>query len=372
MKPFCKLADPARYRACLWDLCKSAQARVYWCNYFCEHAPRILATAIESAIARGEPRDAVEQRAKTCLEQIVSRVRHFQKSHAQFEAVTILTFDQWRDGSFREHGFHDCFIDRKESENELMLPLLRPLIEELDALDEPQRLRAVIEGVFAGNIFDLGAHATAHRFMGGDSPDFHHVRETLPARPWRVDDYDLLEKTWLSQTYRKAVLFIDNAGSDFLLGAMPLAHWLAQRGTRVVIAANEKPTLNDMTIHDVRKWWPRIVDAVPSFGRLPLEFVSTGTAEPLINLARVSDELNDASADADLVIMEGMGRGVQTNYDANFTCDVLNIAMLKDTLVAQSFAGHLFDVVCRFRPARPLPHPHSTSLPLKAAVNAID
>lgn len=352
MKPFCKLADPQHYIACPWDLCNDAEARHYWSNYFIEHAPRIIAPGIEAAIARGESCQSVQARAEKCLQIIIARQRDFQQTFGEMSCVTLLTFDDWRDSCFREHGFIDCFIDRKNSENELMLPLLPALCAEHDALDEPHRLRAVIEGVFAGNIFDLGAHATAKAFIGGASPDFHHVRATLPKRPWRVDDYDLLEKTWLSKRYKKAVIFIDNAGSDILLGALPMARWLAQRGTHIVIAANEKPTLNDMTIDDVRNWWPRVVEIEPSFGKLPFEFVTTGTGEPLIDLLKVSDELNDAAQDADLVIMEGMGRGVQTNLYAKFTCDALNIAMLKDTLVAKRLNGQLFDVVCRFRHPR--------------------
>ena len=118
--------------------------------------------------------------------------------------------------------------------------------------------------------------------------------------------------------HRKAVFFIDNAGSDFLLGAMPMIRWMAQRGTQVVLAANERPTLNDMTIHDVNAWWPKIVEAEPSLADLPIQRVSTGTGEPLIDLSEVSAELNAAAADADLVILEGMGRGVESNLDAQF------------------------------------------------------
>jgi hypothetical protein len=44
-----------------------------------------------------------------------------------------------------------------------------------------------------------------------------------------------------------------------------------------------------------------------------------------------------------------MGRGVESNLDAEFTCDALNIAMIKDEIVAKQVGGKLFDVVCRFR-----------------------
>ena len=74
--------------------------------------------------------------------------------------MTILVLDEWRDRFLRKHGFVDPFIDMKNRENEKMLPLLPAVCRELDSLDEPARLRAVIAGVFAGNIFDMGAAAT--------------------------------------------------------------------------------------------------------------------------------------------------------------------------------------------------------------------
>jgi type II pantothenate kinase len=117
----------------------------------------------------------------------------------------------------------------------------------------------------------------------------------------------------------------------------------------VVIAANELPTLNDMSVHDVRAWWPRVLKAEPSLGKLPFEIVSTGTAEPLIDLANVSDDLNRASADADLVILEGMGRAVESNFTAAFSCDALKIAMIKVPIVAERLGGKLYDVVCKFQ-----------------------
>ena len=91
------------------------------------------------------------------------------------------------------------------------------------------------------------------------------------------------------------------------------------------------------------------VDSEPSLAGLPIQLVGTGTGEPLIDLSEVSDELNAASADADLVILEGMGRGVESNLDAAFSCDALNIAMLKDEAVARYVGGKVFDLVCRFR-----------------------
>jgi hypothetical protein len=94
-----------------------------------------------------------------------------------------------------------------------------------------------------------------------------------------------------------------------------------------------------------------MIEMEPSLADLPIVRVSTGTGEPLIDLSAVSEQLNDAAAGADLVILEGMGRGVESNLRAQFSCDVINLAMLKDVAVATRCGGKMFDVVCRFEPA---------------------
>jgi uncharacterized protein with ATP-grasp and redox domains len=351
MSPFCKLLDPSSYVACAWDLSRDVAGAAHWAVFFKRHLETILALGAAAARERGESGESVDQRADACRREFHEIFDRFAASTEAHQRVTILTLVHWRDGTLRKHGFVDAFVDLKARENEKMLPMLGPLCREIDAMGNPrEQLPAIIEGVFAGNIFDMGAEATAKVFLAESPPAFLEVRAKLPRRPWLIDDYDRLESRLLEgPPYRKAVYFIDNAGSDFLLGALPMMRWLARRGTHVVLAANEGPTLNDMTIHDVRAWWPRILEAEPSLASLPIEPISTGTAEPLIDLSAVSDKLNAASADADLVILEGMGRGVESNLDARFSCDALNIAMLKDDAVANRVGGKVFDLVCRFR-----------------------
>ena len=80
------------------------------------------------------------------------------------------------------------------------------------------------------------------------------------------------------------------------------------------------------------------------------EVVSTGNDLPLIDLSNVTDELNLAAADADLVILEGMGRAIESNLDAKFTVDTLHLALLKDEAVAARVGGQLYDCVCKYTP----------------------
>ena len=342
--PFCKLADPTTYVSCRWDLTVDEFGRNHWVDFFKRHLNTILKLGVEAAVSKEE----AEKRAGECRVEFCAKFDAFAANPTGFGRVTILTFDQWRDRLLRKWGFIDPFADLKRRENEKMLPLLPGICREIDSLQGHEQFKAIILGLFAGNIFDMGADATAKAFLG-KSPDFFETRQNLVKRPWLIDDFDALSARMADgSVHRKAVFFVDNAGSDFLLGAVPMIRWLAQRGTRIVVAANERPTLNDMTIAEVRQWWPRIVVAEPSIGELPIELASTGTGEPLIDLGAISPELNAASVEADLVIIEGMGRGVESNLDAEFSCDAVNLAMIKDTAVAQRHGGKVFDVVCRF------------------------
>lgn len=348
MNLFCKLANPERYCACTWDLTADGRGRQVWVEFFKRHFKTILSLGVAAEVRRGQSEGAARERAEQCQERFYRIMDGFARDPQAHGRVDILTFDAWRDGLLREHGFADPFLDVKNQENEKILPMLPVVCRQLDALSGPEQAKAVIEGVFAGNIYDLGSEATARSFLGA-SPDFFAIRRKLAPRPWLMDDFDALVERLLSpRGYGKMVFFIDNAGSDFLLGALPMMRWMARRGTRVVLAANELPTLNDMTIHDVRAWWPRILQAERSLADLPIELVSTGTAEPLIDLRRVSEELNAACAEADLVVLEGMGRAVESNLEAEFACDSLKIAMVKMAAVAERLGGKLYDLVCRF------------------------
>ncbi|XP_074275563.1 damage-control phosphatase At2g17340-like [Silene latifolia] len=69
----------------------------------------------------------------------------------------------------------------------------------------------------------------------------------------------------------------------------------------------------------------------------------------VIDLSRVSQELAYLASDADLVIMEGNGRGIETNLYAQFNCDSINIGLVKHPEVAQFLGGRLYDCVFKYK-----------------------
>jgi len=347
--PFVLLKDPAAYVAAPGDLSYEHAERIHWCDFFLQHIHTLTGLGVAAAVARGESWESAGERAKACCDEFDPVFSHFRDHPDGHGRVTLLTLDTWRDQLLRKHGFIDAMIDLKNAENAKTLPLLKGVCDELDSIhDAIAKFQTAVFGVFAGNRFDMGSKASAEQFLAGVAPSFALTR-ALITRPLLIDDLDAFAKFAVEKTPGTVVFFIDNAGSDFLLGAVPLARWFAMRGSQVVIAANERPTLNDMTVHDIHDWWPRICEQVPGLSELPIRVVSTGTGEPLIDLARVSPVLNEASIDADLVVLEGMGRGVESNLDAAFSCDAINLAMLKDPLIASRLGGRLYDVVCRFR-----------------------
>ena len=350
LSPFVRLRDAKTYVACPLDLREDEEAREYWIKFFKHHIITISNLGIGVATARGESQESAQTRADALRAEFNAVFDAFLLDpHSYGYRVTILVLDGWRDDLLRKHGFVDPFQDLKENENSGVINLLSTVCKQLDALDGAEQVRAIVEGVFAGNIFDMGAAGSAQLLLEGKL-DFFATRKKLPARPWLVDTYDAFEAKVLSgHVWRKCVFFVDNAGADFMLGAVPMMRWLAKRGTKIVLACNERPTLNDMTYADVTRWWPRVLESEPSIKELPIEIVSTGTGEPLIDLLGVSPALNKAAADADLVVLEGMGRGVESNLMAEFDCDAINLAMIKDFIIAKRLNGKLYDVVCRFR-----------------------
>ena len=54
------------------------------------------------------------------------------------------------------------------------------------------------------------------------------------------------------------------------------------------------------------------------------------------------------SEKADLIVIEGMGRAIHTNLEAQFKCDSLKLAVLKNRWLAKRFGGEMFSVVFKF------------------------
>lgn len=50
------------------------------------------------------------------------------------------------------------------------------------------------------------------------------------------------------------MIFVDNAGVDFVLGVLPLVREFLKNSTKVVLTANSAPALNDVTSRELKEY----------------------------------------------------------------------------------------------------------------------
>lgn len=346
------LADAKQYMACPWDLSQHDELRVYWFGLFRGHFRRL----IEEVEAEYGDDTRLAGRVESMTNSFNRQFDEIEQRGVGAGRLDIIALCRARERAIDAGGIEDAYRGAKARENETALSLLSSWLVQLDGLDEVQRSQRLIEGIFAGNIFDLGATETLD-LLAGQPVDFHATLGKLRPRPWLIDDLDTWLKRWADRPHRSSVLFVDNAGCDIVLGMIPFARELLRRGTDVLLTANMEPSLNDVTheeltalISTISQHDGIIRDALAD-GRL--ELVASGNDIPLIDLSRVSPALAEAVVrrGVDLVVLEGMGRAIESNLNAAFTCDVVKIAMLKDGNVAGKLGGDLYDLVFKFEPA---------------------
>lgn len=336
------------YRPCEWDLKRDAAGRAYWTDLFRWHLDRVLAPLIKTEYAQtgAEQLAAFEADYRARFDEIDARPE-------SFDRLDVLFFTHMRREVCIRHGFADPFATVKQHANEAALKLLPGVLAEMDAADEAARRELLVRGLMAGNVFDLGSRATADRPDDGNAA-FRQTRARQPARPWRFDDVDAWWRRWDEQGgYQHVVFFVDNAGGDTLLGCLPWARWMIATGARVTLAANTGPALNDVTASELRPLVQQCAEmdaalrAALDRGRLDVQ--ATGCVTPLIDLAALNAPFVEHVTDADLMILHGMGRGVESNFAVQLSCDALHTAVLKDEAVAARAGGRVFDCVFRFR-----------------------
>lgn len=345
------LAASDRYRPCIQDLLADGpEVLDYWLTLFERHVETLAALPVRGGRLDAQPAWAAFRR------DYLAGLADLRRRPDLRGRLSVLELTRYRDEKLAAHAMGDPFADLKARENALAMRLYRTVIAEVDAAPPTMRWELLARGLFAGNLFDMGSRAAVDAFECGGF-DFRTARNGVRSRPWPVDGLD----AWQERAgesglpWRQALFFVDNAGPDIILGAIPLARELARRGTRVVLAANSTPALNDITADELADLLPRLAaqDAVledhARSGRIAV--VASGCMSPLIDLSALSQACCDAAAASDLLILEGMGRAIESNYDAAFTVDAVKLALIKDPMVARVIGVSLFDPVFRFERA---------------------
>ncbi|XP_032087942.1 4'-phosphopantetheine phosphatase-like [Thamnophis elegans] len=146
----------------------------------------------------------------------------------------------------------------------------------------------------------------------------------------------------------------DNSGIDVILGVFPFVRELLCRGTEVILACNSGPALNDVTYNESLLVAERIatMDAIirTALKEERLLLVQTGSSSPCLDLSRLDKGLASLVRErkTDLVIIEGMGRAIHTNYHAKLKCESLKLAVLKNSWLADRLGGKIFSVIFKY------------------------
>lgn len=502
-EPFPLLSNPSKYDPNTIDINADAAEMAYWVGVLQDQIPTVVekAAASENNAAEAVRRAAAFGRA---FDLHLTKLRSEPGAYGQLGLADLF---ELREECLREFGFADVYKLDKERENAAALEVLPDLLGELDELPHPARLLALIQGVLAANIFDWGAKACVDLYYNATILEmYREARTKLSQRPWRVDDLDEFAEVWFGRSdlnehglgklkipYKRAMMFVDNAGADVVLGMLPFARELLRAGCEVVLVANSLPAINDITADELCSVVAKAAEVCPiikaardaavtaeaaSQGRVPplpglsqrppsmdnlsmlainikedvddsnavltdgghqkenpvagmvsmaqdaaspsarpvvvdcsnankgavhgaasppailprpppalsssptplspisplgrrpsalaskgmfgesypspwreprLYVISSGSGSPCLDLRRVSGDVADATVGADLVIIEGMGRAIHTNFRTKLTCDVLKLAMIKNQHLARSlFGGDVYDCVCRF------------------------
>ncbi|XP_035206031.1 4'-phosphopantetheine phosphatase-like [Stegodyphus dumicola] len=343
------LKEPADYVPDTVDLTQDADARDYWLVCFEDAIDKFVERAIQSQIHHAD----AQHRAKIFKEKYISRLQHLRTHPFAYGSLTVRSLLDMREHCLNEFDFPDPYLQQKRLENEQALKLLKGRIDTLNAMNWSERQEALVVGLLAGNVFDWGAKEVA-KVMEGSDFGFTDAKEKLEARPWLIDDLDGWIERLKGKPHKCAAIFVDNSGMDVVLGVIPFALELLKRETKVLLCANSKPALNDVTYQELkvlmRKVAAIITDVKDALSSCKLKILDSGQGSPCLDLSRLNLEVAEAmeSNETDLIVLEGMGRAVHTNLNAKFRCESIKAAVLKNQWLAARLGGEMFSVIFKY------------------------
>ncbi|XP_076238438.1 4'-phosphopantetheine phosphatase [Calliopsis andreniformis] len=370
---FCPLLkDPASYNPDTTNLVEDKEARDYWLQCFEESVDKFVARAIHSQPHSPTAKD----RATKLKEKYINRLHYLNLQPFAYGALTVRVLLDTIEHCMKEFDFPDPYLHQKKIENEEALKHLKDRIIALDNLEGPEKIKALILGVLSGNMFDWGAKAVA-TLMETTDFGFAEAEAKIPGRPWLQDDLD----EWINRLeneppHKCAAIFVDNSGVDIILGILPFARDLLQRGTKVILCANSMPALNDVTypelvvtLRDASKICRVIRHALKENRLIPME---TAQAGPCLDLSRLNLDLCLAMVkhNVDLIVLEGMGRTLHTNLHARMTCECLKLAVIKNRWLALRLGGDMYAVICKYE--RPPPKTKIYDIKIKCPTECED
>ncbi|XP_074916292.1 4'-phosphopantetheine phosphatase isoform X2 [Chelonoidis abingdonii] len=345
------LKDPSTYIPDTVDLTDDAMARKYWLTCFEEALDGVVKRAMAS---QPDSIDAAE-RAEKFRQKYWNKLQTLRQQPFAYGTLTVRSLLDTREHCLNEFSFPDPYSKVKQKENGIALKCFPSVIESLDSLGWEERQFALVKGLLAGNVFDWGAKAVSEVLESEPQFGFEEAKEKLQERPWLEDSYsEWIQRLKEGPPHKCALIFADNSGIDIILGVFPFVRELLSRGSEVILACNSGPALNDVTYSESLIVTERIAAMDPIIQSALMEerllLVQTGSSSPCLDLSRLDKGLALLVRErkTDLVIIEGMGRAIHTNYYAALQCESLKLAVIKNSWLADRLGGKIFSVIFKY------------------------
>ncbi len=336
----------------LWDLAQEPEVARHWVGILRENFAFVL------QILERDSDGAHLEAGRRVGAILASLLADVERGAAWADVRTVHDLTRIRENLLRAHGIADPYRAIKAAETERCLDLARQRIAAAweagsagaaaarlrgrGEQGEQETLAPLLAALLAGNLFDLGSRATQEAYRRGELDTACGERFLPGVRRWLA----ALPAAARTRLFGRAgpgepadlLLFADNAGPDFLLGVLPAAlYWAQRRPVRIVV--NSEPASSDVTWPEASALLARLAaeggPAAAALAAARVELVASGTGSPGIDLRHVGRSLNEAARSVAWILIDGQGRGVETNWATRFACPVLRVAMVKDPLVAE-------------------------------------
>ncbi|KAJ2883483.1 hypothetical protein FB639_002163 [Coemansia asiatica] len=331
------------------DLASNVEQQAYWIQAMERNTRGLMQMASDGTL----PFEGNLQRMQAFGKLYLRHLCRLREQPLAYGPMSVRALLGLREQCLHEVGLHDIFAEVKKRETDAALRQLPQALATVDVLDQAEdQLRLLLQNVLAGNMFDWGASELRGEIADGEL-DFARARDRITWQPQFDSSQEFVHRA-LKTPYNRAVVFVDNSGADVCLGVLPLVRFLASQGTSVVLAANSRPALNDVTEPELNDIVERVsamdkcVERAVKQGNLVV--CGTGSSGPCLDMRMLDERLVSQCADADLVIIVGMGRAIHSNYRARFTCDSLKLAVFKNQMAADAAGARIYDALCLFEP----------------------
>ncbi|KAJ3130375.1 hypothetical protein HK098_002604 [Nowakowskiella sp. JEL0407] len=341
------------------DLSNDSELQKYWIDLLDVNLSNLVELAIQwkglndpaqSVVKDGEELEKNKQEKVVQFEEMYrEHLKRLRKEPAVYGVMTVRSLLNLREQCLKEMGFIDIFQGVKHKETAAALEGLPLLLSKLDKMNIEELVDTILDNILAGNMYDWGSTAVQAMLKKGEL-DFNTAKSKVKQPAKFNTSYPLKKRLISGPAYNKCIIFVDNSGADIILGILPFVRLLLLQSTTVVLAANSRPSVNDVTASELREIvLPGAckVDEILKRGveRGKVIVVETGSGGPCLDLRRVMEEVTVEAKDADLVVLEGMGRAIHTNFYAKFKVDSLKIAVFKNPQVAEYLGAEMYDAI---------------------------